>query len=182
MSQLDTRVKILDVAEELFAEKGYQGTSMRAITSRAEVNLAAVNYHFGSKQGLVTEVIERRLVPLNRLREQNLTAVREKAAKIKKIPELESVLLAFIEPTLMLPESAPGASNFISLISRAMAETDQTAREIFVRNMKPILTLFYSCLAEALPEISPDVLYWRLNFVIGALSHTMRSIDKCPVP
>ncbi|MDF1578459.1 MAG: hypothetical protein P1P81_08480, partial [Desulfobulbales bacterium] len=85
-------------------------------------------------------------------------------------------------PTLMLPESTPGAKNFITLISRAMADTDQTAREIFVRNMKPILTLFYSCLAEALPEIPPDVLYWRLNFVIGALSHTMRAIDKCPVP
>ncbi|MFN2366985.1 MAG: TetR/AcrR family transcriptional regulator [Desulfurivibrionaceae bacterium] len=182
MSQLDTRTRILDVAEELFADKGYRGTSMRAITARAEVNLAAVNYHFGSKQGLVTEVIERRLVPLNRLREQNLNAVREKAAKIKKIPELERVLLAFIEPTLMLPESTPGAKNFITLISRAMADTDQTAREIFVRNMKQIITLFYNCLAEALPEISPDVLYWRLNFVIGALSHTMRSIDKCPVP
>jgi AcrR family transcriptional regulator len=182
MSQLDTRVKILDVAEELFADNGYQGTSMRAITARAEVNLAAVNYHFGSKQGLVTEVIERRLVPLNELREQNLIAVREKAAREGCVPEAKAFLLAFIGPTLMLPESTPGAKNFITLISRAMADTDQTAREIFFRNMKPIITLFYNCLAEALPEISPDVLYWRLNFVIGALSHTMRAIDKCPVP
>jgi len=182
MSQIDTKEKILDVAEELFSKYGYQGTSMRAITSQAEVNLAAVNYHFGSKQGLVTAVIERRLVPLNESRELNLIDVKARAAKESRKPEAEAVLLAFIEPTLMMPESVPGARNFITLISRAMADTDRTAREIFVRNMKPIIERFYNCLAEALPEIPQDVLYWRLNFIIGALSHTMRCIDKCPVP
>ncbi len=182
MSQIDTKEKILDVAEELFAKNGYQGTSMRAITSRAGVNLAAINYHFGSKQSLVATVVERRLLPLNKLREQGLLAAKEKAARAGKKPGVAEVLLAFIEPTMLLPESAPGASNFISLIGRAMADPDETARNIFIQNMKPIIKLFYACLAEALPEIPKDVLYWRLNFVIGSLSHTMRSIDKCPVP
>lgn len=182
MSQSDTKEKILDVAEELFAGNGFQGTSMRDITSRAGVNLAAINYHFGSKQGLVTAVIERRLLPLNTLREQGLSAVQEKAGREGKKPAAASVLLAFIEPTLLLPESAPGARNFITLIGRAIADTDETARHIFMQNMQPILALFYACLAEALPEIPKDVLYWRLNFVIGALSHTMRSVGKCPVP
>jgi AcrR family transcriptional regulator len=181
-SQVDTREKILDVAEELFASQGYRGTSMRVITSQAGVNLAAVNYHFGSKQGLVTAVIERRLLPLNEARERNLLAVREKAAGDSRRPEVREVLLAFIEPTLLLPESAPRARNFIALIGRALADTDETARKIFIRHMKPAIRLFYECLAEALPETPRDVLYWRLNFVIGALSHTMRAIDRCPVP
>ena len=182
MSQIDTKEKILDVAEELFAKIGYQGTSMRAITSRAKVNLAAANYHFGSKQGLITAVIERRLLPLNSLREQGLNAAREKAAQAGGKPSVEAVLRAFIEPTLLLSESAPGAKNFITLIGRAVAATDETARNIFFKNMKSIIKLFYTCLAEALPEIPRDVLYWRLNFVIGSLSHTMRSVGKCPVP
>jgi AcrR family transcriptional regulator len=182
MTQIDTKEKILDVAEELFAQTGYQATSMRAITSQAEVNLAAINYHFGTKQGLVTAVIERRLRPLNKLREKGLLVAREKAAVLGKKPVVAEMLLAFIEPTLLLPESAVGAKNFITLIGRAMADPDETARMIFVQNMKPILELFYACLAEALPQIPKDVLYWRLNFVIGALSHTMRSVGKCPMP
>ncbi|MEN8136233.1 MAG: TetR family transcriptional regulator [Thermodesulfobacteriota bacterium] len=182
MSQIDTKEKILDVAEELFAKTGYRGTSMRAITSQAEVNLAAVNYHFGAKQGLITAVIERRLLPLNKLREQGLSAAKEKAAKEGKKPDVPAVLLAFIEPTLLLPDSAPGARNFITLIGRALADTDKTARNIFILNMKPIIRIFYTCLVEALPDIPKDVVYWRLNFVIGSLSHTMRAIDRCPVP
>jgi AcrR family transcriptional regulator len=182
MTQLDTKEKILDVAEELFAKSGYQATSMRAITSLAEVNLAAINYHFGSKQGLVTAVVERRLLPLNQARERGLLAAREKAAAQDRKPDVADVLLAFIEPTMLLPESAPGARNFITLIGRAMADPDETARKIFLRNMKPIVDLLYACLAEARPDIPKDTLYWRLNFVIGALSFTMRSVDKCPVP
>jgi hypothetical protein len=111
-----------------------------------------------------------------------LLAAREKAAGQGRKPGVAEVLLAFIEPTMLLPESAPGARNFITLIGRAMADPDETARKIFLRNMKPIIDLLYDCLAEALPEIPKDTLYWRLNFVIGALSHTMRSVDKCPVP
>lgn len=182
MSQIDTKEKILDGAEELFAKTGYKGTSMRSITSQADVNLSAVNYHFGSKQGLVTAVIERRLLPLNKLREQGLRAAQEKAARGGEKPDVSSILLAFIEPTLLLPESAHGAKNFITLIGRAIADTDETARNIFIHNMKPTIKLFFDTLAESLPEIPKDVLYWRFNFVIGSLSHTMRSVGKCPVP
>ena len=152
------------------------------ITSQAEVNLASVNYHFGSKQGLITAVIERRLQPLNKLRVQGLNGAREKAAKEGRNLDVSDVLLAFIEPTLLLPDSVPGAKNFITLIGRALADTDETARKIFMLNMKPIIKLFYTGLVEALPEIPKDVVYWRLNFVIGSLSHTMRAIGRCPVP
>ncbi len=182
MANPDTREKILNVAEELFAQQGYRATSLRAITTAAGVNLAAVNYHFGAKEVLVEEVISRRLVTLNGQREQRLLEVRRRAGAAGRRPEIAEVLLAFVEPTLLFPESGPGAGNFITLVGRAMADTDATARRIFIRLMQPVLQLFGELLAEAQPELSPEVLYWRLNFVIGALSHTMRCIDKCPMP
>ena len=178
----DTKEIILDKAEELFANKGYKGTSLRMITAAAEVNLAAVNYHFGSKEGLVTAVISRRIVPLNEQRCLQLSEVLCKAESAGNRPKLSEVLRAFIEPTLLLPESAPGARNFVALIGRAMADTDETARRIFIKHMGPAIRMFHDALAEALPEMPEDILYWRLNFVIGALSHTLRCIDKCPVP
>jgi AcrR family transcriptional regulator len=178
----NTKQVILDKAEELFASKGYKGTSLRMITTAAEVNLAAVNYHFGSKEGLVAAVIDRRIVPLNELRCQRLAEVVTQAESTTTKPKLSDVLLAFIEPTLLLPESAPGASNFVNLIGRAMADTDETARQIFLNHMGPAIQMFHDALAKALPEIPADILYWRLNFVIGALSHALRCIDKCPVP
>ncbi len=182
MGQSVTKEMILDQAEALFADQGYKSTSLRQITTAAGVNLAAVNYHFGSKEGLVAAVIGRRLIPLNEERCRRLRQVMADARKEARQPTVREVLLAFIEPTLLLPESAPGAQNFVTLIGRAMADTDETARRIFVQNMAPAVQLLYEALHEALPWLPPDVLYWRLNFLVGALSHTMRAIDKCPLP
>src|SRR5512139_2982341 len=67
-AQLDTRARILRAAEALFVEQGFADTSLRMITARAEVNLAAVNYHFGSKEELIREVFQRHLEPLNAAR------------------------------------------------------------------------------------------------------------------
>ena len=178
----DTKEIILDKAEELFASKGYKGTSLRMITTGADVNLAAVNYHFGSKEGLVAAVIGRRIVPLNEERNRRLKEVLNKAESAGTRPELSDVLMAFLEPTMRLPESAPGAKNFVTLIGRAMADTDETARSIFIKHMGPAIKKFHNALAMALPEMPAEVLYWRLNFLLGAMSHTLRCIDKCPIP
>ena len=97
-SQTDTKDRILDVAEELFAAKGYQATSLRAITSKAGVNLAAVNYHFGSKESLVAEVIIRRVVPLNEERLQKLERADSGEAPLsdkKKISVLSNCPVSF---------------------------------------------------------------------------------------
>jgi len=182
MANSDTREKILNVAEELFAQQGYRATSLRAITTAAGVNLAAVNYHFGAKEVLVEEVISRRLVTLNGQREKRLLEVCASAVAAGRRPETGAVLLAFVEPTLLFPQSGAGAGNFITLVGRALADPDETARRIFMRLMQPVLQLFGELLAEAQPQLAPEVIYWRLNFVIGALSHTMRCLDKCPLP
>src|SRR2546425_12399039 len=92
----DTRSRILDVAEELFSEQGLDRVSIRDITDKAKVNLAAINYHFGSKEDLIVAVFERRVVPVNEARLEALDAVEEAAGK--KTPKGEAILEAFIRP------------------------------------------------------------------------------------
>ena len=101
----DTKIRILDAAESLFAEHGFAATSLRAITRHANVNLAAVHYHFGSKEGLVEAVFSRRLGPLNQERLELLDAVEARGG------ELEDVLRALIGPALRLSRAEPPASD-----------------------------------------------------------------------
>ena len=169
----DTKQRILDAAEKLFAEKGFHCTTMRNITCEAQVNLAAVNYHFGSKMALFEAVFERRLVPLNQLRMKRLEAVRDEAAGNGGRPEVEDIVQAFIEPTLCFRESGPGAKNFLALVGRFFVDQDDSLRDVFLRHMGPVLELFLSVLRQALPEIPKDIVLWRAHFLMGALAHTM---------
>lgn len=173
MNQIDTKERLLDAAEQLFANDGFHNASLRAITSEANANVAAVNYHFGSKDALLEAVFERRLVPLNRLRRERLEAIRQDAADAGQHPATTAVLRAFIEPTLRFRDSGPGAEAFVRLVGRAIAEPDDTLRKIFMRQMEPIFILLYDTLQAALPNLTPDVLFWRLHFALGAMSHTM---------
>src|SRR5882762_4243581 len=93
----DTRSRILDVAEELFGEQGLDRVSIRDITRMAKVNLAAINYHFGSKEDLIAAVFERRVVPVNEARLAALDAVQGSG---RRKPNLEYILEAFIRPTV----------------------------------------------------------------------------------
>ncbi len=174
MSAKDTKELILDAAEELFARNGFHGASLRAITQRAGVNLAAVNYHYGSKEALVEEVIKRRIVPLNDQRLQRLQAVRRLAARHGLLPDAGEVLAAFIEPTLTFSRSGPGGMNFTTLIGRALAESDETVMPIFSRYINDLYVLLFTTLCEALPTVAKGVVYWRLHFCLGTLVHTMK--------
>src|SRR5213594_4298055 len=108
----DTRSRILDVAEELFGEQGLDRVSIRDITRKAKVNLAAINYHFGSKEDLVVAVFERRVVPVNEARLAALDAVEQAAGK--KSPKLEAILDAFIRPALQRSLQAPKSERAFS--------------------------------------------------------------------
>ncbi|GMT46982.1 MAG: TetR family transcriptional regulator [bacterium] len=178
MSLSETKERILDSAEYLFARKGFHNTSLRAITGRAGVNLAAVNYHFGSKEALLEAVFERRLVPLNKVRRENLEIVRETARQEGRVPGVEESLRAFIEPTLAFPKSGPGAEDFIILVGRAMSDPDDTVRDVFIRYIAPLFYLLFDILREALPELSTDILFWRLQFAIGAMGHAICMAGK----
>jgi AcrR family transcriptional regulator len=169
----DTKKNILDAAEALFSFHGYRGTTMRAITDRAGVNLAAVNYHFGSKRSLLEEVIKRRLIPLNQIRMERLQRVRENAHKKGRSPDIRQVLLAFIEPTLQFRESSPGAKNFFTFIGRSFTDPDDTVRQVFLKFIKSIFQLLSEITSEALPGHPREQVFWRLMFSMGALFHTI---------
>jgi len=173
MSQPDTKERILDAAERLFAREGFHNTSLRAITGEADVNLAAVNYHFGSKEALLEAVFSRRLQPLNLTRQENLQRVREAAHRTGRRPAVDETLRAFIEPTLRFRESGPGAENFVTLVGHALAAPDETVRNIFLGQMRPLFLLLFETLCLALPGIDRSLLFWRLNFALGGMSHAL---------
>ncbi len=173
---IDTKQSILDEAEYLFAQNGFRGTSLREITGRAKVNLAAVNYHFGSKKTLVEEVIKRRLLPLNSVRKKKLEEVRVLSDKKGKKPDIKAVLSAFIEPTLKFKESDPGAEHFFTFIGRSFTDPDNTVRDVFIRYIMPLFQLLHETACQALPAFSRDLVFWRLHFTLGALFH---SIHMC---
>src|SRR5436853_6771043 len=122
--QHETRTRILDVAEELFMLHGFEGTSMRALTAKAEVNLAAVNYHFGSKDALIEAVFRRRLDPMNAARIAELERLESEAAG--RALATDAVIRAFVGPSLRLVEDAKGGGrNFIRLLGRTYTEPNQ---------------------------------------------------------
>lgn len=173
MSQSDTKSRLLDAAEGLFGSDGFHATSLRTITSRAGVNLAAVSYHFGSKEALLEAVFERRLIPLNALRLQRLQQVTATAADVGLRPAAREVLRAFIEPTMEFRASEPGKGAFSALVGRALAEADETVRASFLRHIQPAFLGLFEGLATALPEQSREQLFWRLQFALGSISHTL---------
>jgi len=173
MPHRDTKTRILDGAEQLFSREGFHNTSLRALTSLAEVNLASVNYHFGSKEALLKAVIERRLLPLNTIRAEKIEEVLALARQNSKLPPAEDLLRAFIEPTLDFRNSSPGAQDFISLIGRALSDPDETIRNCFVVLILPLFQLLFNGLREALPQLAPEILLARLQFIMGSMSHVM---------
>ncbi len=182
MSQPETKERILDSAEKLFAEDGYHCTSLRAITGSAGVNLAAVNYHFGGKKALLEAVFERRLVPLNRERQGCLRAVRQAATDRGGRPEPREVLRAFIEPTMRFRNSGEGAEKFVALVGRSLAEPAGSVRDIFIGQMRPTFLLLFETLCEALPELSKTQLYYRLHFSLAAMGHAMCWAERLMSP
>ncbi len=170
MAQSDTKTRILDGAEQMFAREGFHNTSLRALTDLAEANLASVNYHFGSKEALLQTVIERRLLPLNKIRQEKILNV---AQENSTLPKAEALLRAFIEPTMEFRNSSPGARDFISLIGRSLSEPDETVRNCFMDLSQPILQVLFEALHQALPQLSPAILMTRLQFIMGTMSHVM---------
>lgn len=182
MNNTDTKTRILDAAEELFAESGYQSTTLRQITAEAGVNLAAVNYHFGSKEALLEAVFERRLIPLNKTRTKEIKAVIEEARAKDLRPQVNALMRGFIGPTLRVRDSGKGARNFIKLVAHSNIESSGLAQKLFFRHMGPLIHLLTKALAEALPGIPEGDLRWRFLFSIGAVAHTLRFCDPSSLP
>jgi len=157
----------LGAAESLFAQRGFDGASLRQLTSAAGVNLAAVNYHFGSKEKLVEQIFRRRLDALNNSRLEALALVAG-----NENTTIEDVLAAFIRPALDLSHDESG-SLFMRVLARAFAEHDDTLRQFLSENYGHVMRQFTAEFARLLPQLSKQELYWRIDLVSGALTHAM---------
>ena len=167
-AHFSTKDRILGAAEELFAQFGFTGTSLRQVTSRADVNIAAVNYHFGSKENLVNEVFRRRM---DEMTEQRMGAL--KTAVEQHPGELEPILAAFVEPALALAQDRNGGGAFVRVIARAYAEKNDSLRKFLSDQYGHVLRDFAKAIAGCMPGLTKEALYWRLDFLSGALTYAM---------
>ncbi len=162
----ETREKILDTAERLFSEKGFDATSLRHIIAEAGVNLAAIHYHFGSKQELLDELILRKARPVNDERLAMLDRIEAEAGDGR--PSLESVLNAFLMPVARVADQH---RSFTRLMGRIYAEG--LLLPVIERNFGPVISRFVPAMHRALPGLSDDEFSWRMHFMIGAMAHTL---------
>lgn len=167
-AHFSTKDRILGAAEELFAQHGFAGTSLRQVTSRADVNIAAVNYHFGSKENLVNEVFRRRMDDMTDLRLSQL-----KTALEKHPGQLQPVLAAFVEPALAMSQDRHGGGAFVRVVARAYAEKNDGLRKFLSDHYGHVLREFGKAIASCVPGLSKEELYWRLDFLAGALTYAM---------
>lgn len=173
MSKIDTKNRILDAAEVLFAERGFADTSLRLITSEADVNLASVNYHFGSKKELIQAVLDRYLSLF----------MPDLDVRLRVLMEQEQLTLlqlfeSFVEPLMKLSAvRANGPAIFMQLLGRGYIDSQGHLRRFITTHYGPILMRITQAISKANPALSPADLFWRLHFTLGTVVFTMASAD-----
>lgn len=166
-----TKEKILDVAEALFAEHGFKDTSLRTITSKAGVNLASVNYHFGDKKTLVRAV-------LNRYLEAFMPAVQDAliTLNLNQNYQMADVFESLRGPLRNLSDVRPnGTSRFMLLIGRGYTDVQGHLRWFITTRYADTLALFTQSVLKANPKLTQEELFWRLHFTLGTCVFTMAS-------
>lgn len=166
----NTKDRLLDAAERLCAERSIAGTSIRDITQAAEANVAAVNFHFGGKQGLIKALFKRRLEPLAAARLERLADLRTR----KGTPTASDILNAFMVP-LMEQMARPDSNSqaFARLFARTVIEPTDAITELFGTDMADYTQTYLGALQEALPHLSRDELILRFDFAVGAIAHAL---------
>lgn len=167
--QSHTKTRILNAAEKLFGEEGFDGTSLRDITTEAQVNLAAVNYHFQSKESLMDAVIERRIGPVNRRRMEMLDAAGPS-------PTVEQVVEAFVSP-LFVMDVLPA----VPLIGRVLSNPSQFFERVYKKHLVHVVQRFSDAIAAALPELPREERFWRLHFMAGSMTHVLALSSVLPL-
>ncbi len=177
MAQPDTIERILDAAGALFAERGYAETSLRTITSTANVNLAAVNYHFGSKKALIQAVFARFLNPfceeLDKALDQKIES--KKGATLTVDELIDSLFSTLLASTQGLGETP---NQFMRLLGLAYTQSQEHLRHFIIAEYGENYSRFTELLREAMPKVKPEVFYWRLYFMLGASVFTLSSFDS----
>jgi len=176
MADSDTRQRILDAAELLFTQYGFEATTLRRITGAAEVNLAAVNYHFGSKEELIRELFRRRLTWLNQQRLQELDRLEAEAGDKPLKPS--QILEVFFGVALrMAADTKGGGRAFMRLLGRTYAKPSDFVRGFLAEEYAAVVARFKAALIKALPGVPGEEILWRFHFMLGAMSYAISGTD-----
>ena len=163
-----TKERLLVVAGELFADRGFDSVSLRMITDRANVNLASVNYHFGSKEELIGAVVDDIVRPVNERRLSLLSLI-----DYTRQDPIRKIIHAFIDPVFDLSDSGNDDNKYYKLISRCIASRDERVSSIIIKQFPEVLTQFVSALTKALPSINSNSAHLKIMFMAGALAHSL---------
>ena len=169
----ETRERILDVAERLFAAAGFASTSLRDITAEAGVNLAAVNYHFGSKESLLVAILERRIRPVNERRLALLDELESRTANGG--PTLEQIVAAFVSPPFQSAMVDRARSReILKLAGQLHSQANPEVRRLFLlQQFGEVRKRFTATFQRALPDIDPAEVARRVMYIVGAMSLMM---------
>ncbi len=171
-----TRERILLKAGELFAQRGFEAVSMRDLTQAAEVNLAAVNYHFGSKEALIEEIVTRVIHPMNEERLRMLDAAEAKA-RPQPAPACE-IADAFLRPVIRMVRQSPLSEMlFFKLMARCLVDRTVMIPAAAMFQFEQMAKRFAKALRSANPSLSHAEACWRLNFTAGSLISTLAHAD-----
>jgi AcrR family transcriptional regulator len=170
----DTRSRIIHAAESLFADRGFDAVSMRDITSAANVNLALVNYHFGSKQALLTEVVTKHAVEIVRQRLELLSRV---PLDRDGRPRLEGVVEAFLRPAFELARHPSGAA-YLRIRARLALERVGRAKAKFDKAYEAAHQKFIEALGQAMPALPRTQIYWGFHCLMGVTVYTMANSGR----
>ncbi|MCF8198223.1 MAG: TetR family transcriptional regulator [Sulfuritalea sp.] len=173
--EIDTRSRILDAAENLFVEHGLDATTMRMITADAKANLAAVNYHFGSKEALIEAVFRRRLTWLN---EQRIAALDALEAEAQGAPlKPRQIVESFFGVAIRLAASSPSGKTFMRLLGRTYTEPTEFVRRFLAEEYAGVIARYNAAFFKALPDVPKEEFLWRFHFMMGALSYAVSGTD-----
>lgn len=162
-----TRERALRAAEQLFAERGFNGVSVRDIAAAAAVNIGSIAYHFGNKEGLLSEVYRRHCEPMIAERLHGLAA----ASRLRGKARIAAIIEAFIRPALKQIEVAEG-QKFIRLRAVLSGENSELLEKLVAKNFDQSSNAFISALCECLPSLSRTDVCWRFHFLLGAIYYT----------
>jgi AcrR family transcriptional regulator len=166
-----SRERLLDAAEELFADYGFNGVSVRQIVEAAKVNLGAIPYHFGTKENLFKEVIYRRAVPLQKEREARMRSLTDSDKK----PQLEEVLWALLEP---LFRTSHENDSFRRLMGRASMDPTPQVRKLMAEIYSLDFMIAPGELRKACADLPEEVFNWRLNCFYGVMLFVQADTGK----
>lgn len=178
MANGETVERILRSATILFAERGFAETSLRTITGMADVNLAAVNYHFGTKKSLIQAVFSQFLTPFCRELEKRLSEMEASLApgQLPQVEKLLRILMDSLTDSVRAINEKP--QRFMRLLGLAYTQAQEHLRSYLAHGYGATYNRYIGWLKKTQPDLDPIVFYWRLNFILGASIFTLGSFES----